>query len=52
MYLFHALNRLHILPSQWLEMDMEEKAFVIASIDLYVEQQKKEQQKLKNSVKG
>ncbi len=32
-------------------MEQEEKAFIIASIDIYVEQKKEEEKKLKNSMK-
>jgi len=39
--------KLHILPSVWLEMNEEEKAFIIASIDLRIEAEKKEADRIK-----
>lgn len=41
------LQKLHILPSVFLEMDDQEKAFVIASCDVRVEGEKKEAKKMK-----
>ena len=40
------LHKLHILPSVFLELSPEEKAFVIASIDLKVEAEKKKQKEI------
>lgn len=37
----YALQELHILPSDFLNMDMQEKAFVIASIIVRSEAEKK-----------
>lgn len=33
MYAYYALHKLHIRPSQWIGMDENEKAFIIAAID-------------------
>lgn len=40
-YVHYALQKLKILPRQFAEMPMREKAIVIASIDLKVESEKK-----------
>ena len=44
-YAHYALQKLHILPSQFMELDRADKAFIIASIDLRVEAEKKEAKK-------
>lgn len=48
-YAYYALHKLNILPSQFADMPMREKAVVIAFIDLKIEAEKKEaaKQKLK-----
>lgn len=46
-YAYYALLKLHILPSVFLDMDEQEKAFVIASIELKAEHDKKEKKKQK-----
>lgn len=38
-----------MLPSEYLALDMHEKAFIIASINLKREAEKKEQDKIKRS---
>lgn len=52
MYAHYALQELHILPSVFLNMDQEEKAFVIASIKQRSEDNKKEVDDIKNPKKG
>ncbi len=42
-----ALQKLHILPSTLANMDIKEKAFIYASIQLRIEDEKKEANKLK-----
>ncbi len=42
-----ALQKLHILPSTLAEMSDREKAFIYASIQLRIEDEKKEANKLK-----
>lgn len=42
-----ALQKLHILPSTLANMDVREKAFIYASIQLRIEEEKKEANKLK-----
>lgn len=48
-YAYYALLKLHILPSVFLEMDEQEKAFVIGAIQLKIEQDKKEEKRMKSS---
>ena len=47
-YAHYALHKLKILPGVFAELDLEEKAFIIASIRLKVENEKKEIQKMKS----
>lgn len=44
--------KLHILPSVFMNLDRQEKAFVIACIQLRAEAEKKEAAKIKNKAKG
>ncbi len=44
-YAYYALHKLHILPSTFLEMEEEEKAFVIAAIKIKVDNDKKERKR-------
>ena len=46
-YAYYALHKLRILPSTFLNMDENEKAFVIASIQIRVEKEKAEARKMK-----
>lgn len=41
-YAHYALQKLHMLPSVFCSLSMEEQAFVIASIDFRIEKEKKE----------
>lgn len=50
-YAYYALLKLHILPSVFLEMDEEEKAFVVASIKRKLESDKKERKKAESKSK-
>ena len=47
-YAHFALQKLHILPSVFMEMDKSEKAFVIASIQIRVDKEKEEARKIKS----
>lgn len=42
-----ALQKLHILPSQLMEMDEYEKAFIYASIQIRVDAEKEQAKKMK-----
>lgn len=44
-YAYYALHKLKILPSALLDMDIREKAFVIAAIKVKMENDAKEQKK-------
>ena len=39
-YAYYALHKLHIRPREFMEMDMREKAFVIAAIDERIDAEK------------
>lgn len=52
-FAFYALHKLRIKPSEFLEMDDYEKAFVIASIQIRNEEEEKQNKELeKQSKKG
>ena len=52
-FAFYALHKLKIKPSEFLEMDDYEKAFVIASIDIRCEDEAKQAKEMeKQSKKG
>lgn len=44
-FAYYALHKLHILPSEWLDMEEEEKAFIIASIELKRKAEEEEKKK-------
>lgn len=46
-YAYYCLHKLRITPRQFDEMDLREKAFIIASINIKMEEDKKEQRKAK-----
>lgn len=49
-YAYYALHKLHILPSAWCKMDQNERAFVIAAIQIKIEAEKKERKKAEKKV--
>ncbi len=51
-YAYYALHKFHWLPSVFLELDPYERAFVIAAIDVRVENEKKEAAKIKAKSKS
>ena len=52
-FAFYALHKLRIKPSEFLEMDDYEKAFVIACIDIKCEEDAKQAKEMeKQSKKG
>lgn len=51
-YAHYCLHKLHMLPSTFCGLDSYEKAFVIASIDIKIENEKKEAKKAKQKRKG
>lgn len=46
-YAHYCLHELKLLPNQFEELDRETKAFIIASIDIRVANEKKEMKKAK-----
>ncbi|NLY47180.1 MAG: hypothetical protein GX053_14510 [Tissierella sp.] len=46
-YAYYALHKLKIRPRDFNEMDIYEKAFVITAIDIKIENEKKEEAKIK-----
>ena len=46
MYAHYCLQKHHILPSVFNNLDMNEKAFIIASIDIRAEDEKKQSKKM------
>lgn len=46
-YAHYCLQKLHKFPHEFLSLDYKEKALVIASIDLRIENEKKEAAKMK-----
>ena len=50
-YAYYALHKLHILPSVFLEMDEQEKAFVVAAIKIKVEKDKEEKKRAEKKAK-
>ena len=47
----YSLHKLLMLPSQFLELEDEDKAFVIASVTLKVEKERKETERIKRKGK-
>ena len=50
-YAHYALHKLKIMPGDFAELGLEEKAFIIASIRLKVENENKEMQKMKSKAR-
>lgn len=46
-YAYYCLHKFRITPRQFDEMDKYEKAFIIASIDIRLENEKEEMKKAK-----
>lgn len=47
----YCLHKLHMLPSQFLALEEEDLAFVIASVTLKVEKERKETERIKRKGK-
>jgi hypothetical protein len=43
----YCLHKFRILPSQFLDLDQKDKAFIIAAINLKIEAEKEEAKKIK-----
>ncbi|MCI9323641.1 MAG: hypothetical protein HFH81_10350 [Lachnospiraceae bacterium] len=50
-YAYYALHKLHILPRQFLDMDEEEKAFVIAAIGVKVKNDREKEKEINRKSK-
>ncbi|MBE6070685.1 MAG: hypothetical protein E7208_01875 [Clostridium butyricum] len=50
-YAYYCLHKLKILPSQFISMSREEKAFIIAAIDIKVEDDKKKAKEAERKAK-
>ena len=50
-FAYYALLKLHILPSVFLELEEPEKAFVIGSIKVKMEDDKKKEKEMKRKAK-
>lgn len=50
-FAYYALHKLHILPSVFSEMEEQEKAFVIAAIQIKMENEKKERKRAESKTK-
>ena len=50
-FAYYALHKLHILPSTYLEMDVQERAFVVAAIQIKMENDKKQKKKAEAKAK-
>lgn len=46
-YAYYALHKLHMLPSELMGLDNNERAFIYAAIDLKIEAEKRESEKIK-----
>lgn len=50
-FAYYALLKLHILPSVFLGMDEQEKAFVVAAIKVKMADDRKKEKEMKRKVK-
>lgn len=50
-YAYYALNKLHILPSEFCKMSKREQLFIVACIDKRIESEKRQIEKSKSHSK-
>ena len=50
-YAHYALHKLKILPGDFAELGLEEKAFIIASIRIKLENERKEMHQIKSKAR-
>ena len=50
-FAYYSLLKLHILPSVFLELDEQEKAFIVAAIQIKMENDKKKEKEIKRKSK-
>lgn len=48
---YYCLHKFHILPSQYIELDEQEKAFLIAAIEIKLENDRKREKGAKSKVR-
>ena len=51
MYAYYSLHKLRIRPSEWVNMDENEKAFIIAAIDEKVKEEEKKRKEAERQAK-
>ena len=51
MYAHYAIHKLKIRPMEWIDMEDDEKAFIIASINIVIEKEKEERKKAERQAK-
>ena len=51
MYAYYALHKLRIRPSEWVNMDENEKAFIITAIDAKLKQEEKKRKEAERQAK-
>ena len=51
-YAYYALHKFHWEPQRFLALDPYERAFVVAAIDIKLEQEKKEASAIKRKSRG
>ena len=44
-YAYYALNKFHILPSEFCKMSKREQLFIVACVDKRIESEKKQMEK-------
>lgn len=49
-YAHYALQKLHILPSVFCDLSLEDQAFIIASTDLQIEKKKRDARELESRI--
>ena len=50
-FAYYSLLKLHILPSVFLELDEQEKAFIVAAIQIKMENDRKKEKEIKRKSK-
>ncbi len=50
-FAYYALHKLHIRPSEWIEMEENEKAFIMAAIEEKAEEDEKQRKKAERKAK-
>lgn len=48
---YYCLHKLHKWPHEYLDLDIDEQAYVIAAVNIKLEKDKKEAQRLKKGKK-